>query len=81
MYTTNETEEVSPTPITLECLNEDCPGHLTVPVASGLHRFTPCDSCPWSYDVRVWARTDGCAVLTVVANYAPGSSASPERGC
>lgn len=137
MYTKSETEEVSPIRITPECLNEDCPGHLTVPAVPGLHRFTtcdcclwsydvrvavpasdapavvvakhpplnlecpapecpghlclsarpglrtfaPCDGCPWSYDVSVWAGADGCVLAEVVASYAPGSSASPERGC
>jgi|GEM_PF-4424922 hypothetical protein len=67
-------------PLTPECLDPECPGHLCLSVRPGVHRFSPCDCCPWSYDVSVWVGADGGVIAEVVASYAPGSTASSERG-
>lgn len=83
MYSDNDNEDAAPTTtttITLKCQDEDCPGHLAVPTVPGLHRFRPCDHCPWSYDVRVWILADGRVLAAIVASHAPGSSASFEPG-
>lgn len=68
-------------PLTLECPDPECLGHLCLSAKPVVRRFTACDCCPWSYDVSVWAGVDGGVLAKVVASYAPGSSASTERGC
>lgn len=69
------------TPLNLECPDQDCPGHLTAPAEPGLYRFTPCDFCAWSYDVRVWLpASPGGVTPASILGHPPGSSAGHPRG-